>query len=170
MFLPLVMALSAATATMLRAGTGREVFISLSDRRMVIKEGDQVVASYPVAIGRPGHPTPTGEFTVIDVDDKPTGAPAVSARWMGFLRTTNKDGRVEFGIHGTQRTKTIGTRASHGCIRLRNQDAVEAFRLVGVGDRVHIFGMPHDQSAGSGATGRTRRQATSKRRPSASSP
>ncbi len=125
-----------------RGQTGREVFVSLADRIMIIEEGDNVLASYPIAIGRVDYPTPAGEFRVIDMDDSPTGAPGVSARWLGFLHTGNKEGRVELGIHGTKQTETIGTQASHGCVRLRNQDAIEAFSLLAIGDPIHILSTP----------------------------
>ena len=43
-----------------------------------------------------------------------------------------------FGIHGTNVPRSIGKAASHGCIRLRNQDAEDLFEKVRVGDVVEI--------------------------------
>jgi len=43
-----------------------------------------------------------------------------------------------YGIHGTNRPKSIGKAASHGCIRMRNQDVEELFTLVQVGDEVDL--------------------------------
>src|SRR5262249_28018353 len=115
--IPFVIAFSAAMAQAPRdksareassKPTGREVFISLTDRQMTIKQGDTVLASYPIAIGRAGYSTPTGEFHVIDMDANPTGAPDISGRWLGFLRTTTKQGRAWLGIHGTQEIQSIG--------------------------------------------------------------
>jgi len=137
--IPFVIAFSAATA-MAQAPrdksapeasskpAGREVLINLTNRQMTIKQGDTVLASYPIAIGQAGYPTPTGEFHVIDRDDNPTGAPDISGRWLGFLHTTTKHGRAWLGIHGTQNTQSIGRPASHGCIRLRIPDAIEALQ------------------------------------------
>ena len=42
-------------------------------------------------------------------------------------------------IHGTPDEASIGTRASHGCIRMRNEDVIELFDLVEPGDRVEII-------------------------------
>ncbi len=42
-------------------------------------------------------------------------------------------------IHGTPQEDRIGTPASHGCIRLRNQDVMELFNHMEVGDRVFIW-------------------------------
>ena len=41
-------------------------------------------------------------------------------------------------IHGTPDEAAIGTPASHGCIRMRNEDVIELFDLVEVGTRVEI--------------------------------
>jgi lipoprotein-anchoring transpeptidase ErfK/SrfK len=151
--IPFVIAVSAATAMAQAPGdksarltsskpTGREVFISLADRQMTIKQGDTVLASYPIGIGRAGYPTPIGEFHVIDMDDNPGGAPGISGRWLGFLHTSTKQGRAWLGIHGTEETESIGQPASHGCIRLRISDAIEAFSLLAIGDPIHIVGPP----------------------------
>ena len=43
-----------------------------------------------------------------------------------------------YGIHGTNRPTSIGKAASHGCIRMRNQDVEELFDLVQVGDEVEL--------------------------------
>src|SRR5262245_37209224 len=115
---------------------------------MTIKQGDTVLASYPIAIGRPGHPTPTGKFHVIDMDENPAGAPNIAGRWLGFLHTTTKQGRAWVGIHGTQKIQSIGRLTSDGCIRVRIPDAIEAFSLFAIGDPIHIVGPPPLASAG----------------------
>jgi len=79
---------------------------------------------------------------VIDMDDNPAGAPDISGRWLGFLHTTTKHGRAWLGIHGTQNIQSIGHPTSHGCIRLRIPDAIEAFSLLAIGDPIHIVGPP----------------------------
>jgi hypothetical protein len=43
-----------------------------------------------------------------------------------------------YGIHGTNMPNSIGRAASHGCIRMRNQDVEELFELVQVGDPVEL--------------------------------
>ena len=45
-------------------------------------------------------------------------------------------------IHGTPEEKTIGTKASYGCIRMRSQDVIELFDMVGTGARVHVMLQP----------------------------
>jgi len=57
----------------------------------------------------------------------------VGTRWIGL----SEHG---YGIHGTNAPGSIGKNASHGCIRLRNADVEQLFKLVAVGDEVEIFG------------------------------
>jgi len=62
----------------------------------------------------------------------PGGAPdnPLKARWMGIA------GGV--GIHGTAEPWSIGSAASHGCIRMRVSDVVDLYRRVPLGSRVLI--------------------------------
>lgn len=43
-----------------------------------------------------------------------------------------------YGIHGTTYDETIGTAASHGCIRMFNNDVKELYDIVGIGTSVVI--------------------------------
>jgi lipoprotein-anchoring transpeptidase ErfK/SrfK len=54
----------------------------------------------------------------------------IKARWMGIY-----DGA---GIHGTDARGSIGTNASHGCIRMLIEDVVELYDKVPVGAPVYI--------------------------------
>jgi lipoprotein-anchoring transpeptidase ErfK/SrfK len=62
----------------------------------------------------------------------PGGAPdnPLKARWMGIF-----DGA---GIHGTDAIGSIGTAASHGCIRMRIPDVIDLYDQVPVGAPVFI--------------------------------
>jgi lipoprotein-anchoring transpeptidase ErfK/SrfK len=62
----------------------------------------------------------------------PGGTPEnpLKARWMGIF-----DGA---GIHGTDAVGSIGTAASHGCIRMRIPDVEELYDQVPVGAPVYI--------------------------------
>ena len=107
--------------------------------------------SYGIAVGAPGFETPTGRFSIHNkaVDpawsapDEPwagayrnevvEGGAAdnpLKARWMGIV------GGV--GIHGTAAEDSIGTAASHGCIRMRVADVIDLYPRVPVGTAVLI--------------------------------
>ena len=107
--------------------------------------------SYGIAVGAPGFETPTGRFSIHNkavnpawsAPDEPwagayrnevvEGGSAenpLKARWMGIV------GGV--GIHGTAAEYSIGTAASHGCIRMRVADVIDLYDRVPIGTAVLI--------------------------------
>ncbi len=123
------------------------VVLRLGERRVYVYEGEEEVASYPVAIGKPGWETPTGNFKVIQLVENPkwqnpwTGEvmpagpnTALGLRWIGFWT----DGKDTIGFHGTPTVESIGYAASHGCVRMYNEDVVKLFQKVQVGTEVVV--------------------------------
>lgn len=90
---------------------------------------------YPVATGRGKTPTPVGDWKVNDKGVNWGGG--FGTRWLGI----NVPWGI-FGIHGTNEPWSIGRAASHGCIRMRNRDVEELYRLVPIGTPVKITGEP----------------------------
>lgn len=125
-----------------------QIVVDLGDLRLYLYRNGQLVKSYPVAAGQPAYPTPTGTYAVVNMTRDPTWLPPNSdwakeakpippgtenplgTRWMG----TSAPG---VGMHGVPPSEdaSIGTYASHGCIRMHNWDAVDLF------DRI-VIGMP----------------------------
>ena len=123
------------------------LLLKLSHRTVYVYQGQKLLASYPVAIGRPEFPTPTGEFQVNEMIVNPswqnpwTGeveAPgadgSLGLRWIGFTATP---GGV-IGFHGTPNLRSIGQAASHGCVRMRNEDIVNMYDHVKLGTTVRV--------------------------------
>ncbi|MDB9372261.1 L,D-transpeptidase [Nodularia sphaerocarpa] len=124
-----------------------EVVVNLSDRRTYVYKKGEVIASYPIAIGKEGWETPTGSFRVTDmqqypiwqhpITDKvfPSGADSpLGERWIGFW----SDGRNEIGFHGTPDTHLLGAAISHGCLRMRNDDVRLLYEQVNIGTLVSV--------------------------------
>jgi lipoprotein-anchoring transpeptidase ErfK/SrfK len=44
-----------------------------------------------------------------------------------------------YGLHGTDEPESIGQSASHGCVRLRNEDIETLYRIVPIGTVVYIY-------------------------------
>jgi lipoprotein-anchoring transpeptidase ErfK/SrfK len=104
---------------------------------------------YPIAVGKSSHPTPAGNFRVITKQVNPTWFPPNSpwaaglgpvppgpgnplgTRWIGTSAPA-------IGIHGTPVPSSIGTRASHGCIRMYIRDVERLYTQVSIGTRVYI--------------------------------
>lgn len=96
--------------------------------------------TYKIALGKPETPTPVGVFFVIN-KYKNWGS-GFGSRWIGLSVPWGF-----YGIHGTNRPHSIGTDASHGCIRMHNRDVEDLYERVGIGTKViilgHVLGEPH---------------------------
>jgi len=124
-----------------------KVVVDLSDHRTYVYVGNDVIASYPIAIGKKGWETPTGSFKVMHMRHFPvwrhpitgkvfeagTNSP-LGDRWIGFW----SDGRNEIGFHGTPDVDLLGTAVSHGCLRMRNSDVRLLYEQVGLGTTVVV--------------------------------
>lgn len=124
--------------------TTLRIVVNLSARRLTLYRANRIVLRAPVAIGQAGTPTPTGPLFAI-AERIPTNLPQgflgpFVFALTGYSETLNEfaggDGRV--AIHGTSLPELIGTRASHGCIRMRNADIVRLSRVVRAGTPVAI--------------------------------
>ena len=120
----------------------RRIVVSIPDRKLALVENGRVVKVYPVAVGAPANPSPTGEFKIVTRIPDPTYyAPGkviepgpdnpLGTRWIGLSLKS-------FGIHGTNEPRSIGRRASHGCIRMRKHDVEDLFERVREGDAVEL--------------------------------
>ncbi len=114
----------------------------------------QHVRSYQVAVGMEGLATPAGRYLINSRSDKPAwrapdsdwvpesirgqvfkfGNPdnPIKGRWLGIY-----DGA---GIHGVDPDEydSLGTAASHGCVRMRIPDVIELYDRVSLGTPVRI--------------------------------
>ena len=106
------------------------IFIDRKNHILILYDGYDVVKTYPVAVGKPTTPTPTGSFFIINKAINPGGSFGV--RWMG-LDTPG------IGIHGTNKPESIGKSASNGCIRMQNKDILELSNTVDIGTPVDII-------------------------------
>jgi hypothetical protein len=106
--------------------------------------------TYPIAVGQQGLETPAGLYDIQSMQVNPSwhvpnsawaGSLAgrvippgpqdpLKARWMGF------NGGA--GIHGTDAVGSLGSAASHGCIRMAVPDVIALYKHMSVGDPVYI--------------------------------
>jgi lipoprotein-anchoring transpeptidase ErfK/SrfK len=122
----------------------RKIVVSIPDRKLAVLEAGRVVKIFPTAVGAPKSPSPTGSYTIVLRLTDPTWygkgkivppgkSSPIGTRWLGLSVKG-------YGIHGTNNPNSIGRNASHGCIRLRNQDIEQLFGMVSVGDAVELVG------------------------------
>jgi lipoprotein-anchoring transpeptidase ErfK/SrfK len=121
-----------------RAADGVQLRASLGQKRLVIMDGGQVVREFGIAIGSPKFPTPTGQFTVRKMIWNPGWVPPKNRAWARGKRPSQPGDpnspmqtvkiffrEPYYYIHGTNNPQSIGTAASHGCLRMDPLDAAE---------------------------------------------
>ena len=148
-----VMAMAAAEALAQdkAARPARRIVVSIPDRKLAVLEDDRVVKVYQTAVGKPATPSPEGTFTIVTQIPEPTWytkgrivppgkTNPLGTRWLGLSAKG-------YGIHGTNVPSSIGKNASHGCIRMRNRDVEQLFKMVAVGDSVELIGERSDEIA-----------------------
>jgi lipoprotein-anchoring transpeptidase ErfK/SrfK len=110
----------------------------------------KLAKTYTIAVGQAGLETPAGLYSINDKQVNPSWhvpdsawagdlagkvippgpADPLKARWMGFY-----DGA---GVHGTDDVASLGTAASHGCIRMAIPDVIELYDQVPVGTPIYV--------------------------------
>ncbi len=110
----------------------------------------KLAKTYTIAVGQQGLETPAGVYTIDDKQVNPSwhvpdsawaGSLAgkvippgpedpIKARWMGFFNGA--------GIHGTDEVSSLGTAASHGCVRMAIPDVIELYDQVPLGTPIYI--------------------------------
>ena len=135
----------------LRRAYGTVITVDREHFRLRLFKGLRIAKRYPIAVGMAGLDTPAGLYRIHDKQVNPAwyvprsawagslqgqtipgGAPdnPLKARWLGIANG--------IGIHGTAEDWSIGSRASHGCIRMHVSDVIDLYPRVPVGTSVLI--------------------------------
>ena len=122
---------------------------SIGQRKVRLIRNGKVWKTYPIAVGQPAYPTPTGEYEINDKQVDPTWYPPDSpwaaelssipagpgnplgTRWIGTTAPA-------IGLHGTYADYSVGTAASHGCMRMHIPDVEELYDQVTIGMKISI--------------------------------
>lgn len=111
------------------------IIIDMDNLTLTIFNGGEPYKKYPVAMGKYETPTPVGNWEILSMNTDPPDV--MGTRWMGLNIPYG-----QYGIHGTNNPHSIGSFASHGCIRMFNNDAEEIYRMVTASTPVIIIGTP----------------------------
>jgi lipoprotein-anchoring transpeptidase ErfK/SrfK len=110
----------------------------------------KLAKTYTVAVGQEGLETPAGLYHIQEKEENPSWhvpdsawagdlagqvippgpADPIKARWMAIFEGA--------GIHGTEETESLGSAASHGCVRMSIPDVEELYDQVEVGTPIYI--------------------------------
>ena len=125
--------------------------VNRSAYRISLYKNLKLTRTYGIAVGQAGLETPAGRYSIESKQVNPAwhvpnsdwagslagqvipgGAPnnPLKARWLGIY--------AGVGIHGTADEGSIGSNASHGCIRMRVAEVIELFDQVPVGAPIYI--------------------------------
>ena len=142
-----------------RAQPGYSVEIDLEQQTAYLIQGRRIVLASPISSGRSGHLTETGSFKIIEKERNhvsslygkivdrtgrtvvadadadmavPRGGKFLPAPMRYFMRF-----HAATGMHAGY---LPGYPASHGCVRMPEQNAIAFFNAVEVGTPVHVFG------------------------------
>jgi len=111
------------------------IIIDMDRLTLTLFDGGEPIRQYPVAMGKYETPTPTGNWEIVSHDRNPPDV--MGSRWLGLNIPYGS-----YGIHGTNAPYSIGSFASHGCIRMHNTHVEEIYALVTASTPVIIIGSP----------------------------
>jgi lipoprotein-anchoring transpeptidase ErfK/SrfK len=130
---------------------GMTIVVRTTTNKLYLYDGVKLVKTYDVATGAPQYPTPHGHFEIINKRINPAWINPALDTW-----GKNEPAMIPPGpdnplgtraldlnapgirIHGTPNDASIGSAASHGCIRMHIPDSEQLFGLVDVGTQVFI--------------------------------
>lgn len=111
------------------------IMIDVSDQQLILLLDGYPYRSYPVSVGKDKTPSPVGHWKILT--KRKNWGSGFGSRWMHLSIPWGV-----YGIHGTNKPWSIGTRASGGCIRMHNKDVEDLYTLVSIGTPVSIYGAP----------------------------
>ena len=140
---------AAVTTNDLKKKYNTIITVDKSHFKLRLFKGLKFKKSYGVAVGQPAYPTPSGLFAIQNKQVDPMWS-VPNSPWAGELQGTTVDGGSAanplkarwmgivngVGIHGTGEDYSIGSPASHGCIRMHVADVKDLFDRVPVGTPV----------------------------------
>jgi lipoprotein-anchoring transpeptidase ErfK/SrfK len=115
------------------------VVVDKSELCLYYIEDNEISDIYPIAIGTPRTPTLEGTFVVTNKLVTSPGGDWGARRIVLFTRGIDSVYRYTgYNIHGTNQPASIGKMASHGCVRMFNEDAITLYNRVSKGFEVFI--------------------------------
>jgi lipoprotein-anchoring transpeptidase ErfK/SrfK len=124
--------------------------VSVTDNTLKLYERGKVTRQFGVSTGTGGYPTPIGLFTVVDKEEWPSWFNPHAPWSLGMPEVIGPGRNNPLGtralylsvsgilIHGTPHDYSIGTNASHGCIRMHISDSEALYPMIPVGTPVLI--------------------------------
>lgn len=114
------------------------IVIDKSDFKLYWVKNNRLVKAYPIAIGRSGMETPApATWKILAKYHTSPGSVYGPRKMRMFRQRGSRFVFTAYAIHGTNQEWVIGTKASHGCIRMYNRDVRQLFPQVPMGTLVY---------------------------------
>jgi lipoprotein-anchoring transpeptidase ErfK/SrfK len=129
-----------------RAAYDQVLLVRIGENKLYLYQDGRISHSWPVATGQPEYMTPTGVYEVTEKRYLPTWINPAPTTWgkdmpaeippgpgnpLGVRAINWSAPAIRF--HGTEATYSLGYNASHGCVRMSNEDVVELYDMIDVG-------------------------------------
>lgn len=115
---------------------GRWIWIDIHNKSLTLYEGKEALKRYAIATGTADTPSPIGVYRIRNRFSSELGG--FGTRFLGLNVPWG-----QYGIHGTNKPASIGSNASHGCIRMHVKDAEELYGMAPDGAVVVLEGGPY---------------------------
>jgi lipoprotein-anchoring transpeptidase ErfK/SrfK len=121
---------------------GLSLEADISERKLILRDGGEVVHEFTVAVGKGSKPTPRGNYKVRKIvwnpawvppdepwaKNKSPQPPGAKANPMKLVKIFFKE--PDYYMHGTGDLESLGDAASHGCLRMDPDDAYRLARYL----------------------------------------
>jgi lipoprotein-anchoring transpeptidase ErfK/SrfK len=122
------------------------LLVRIGENKLYLYEDGKITHEWPVATGQPSYMTPTGLFEIVEKRYMPTWVNPAPDTWGASMPASIPPGygnplglralnwsAPAIRFHGTSATYSLGYNASHGCVRMANEDVIELYDMVEVG-------------------------------------
>jgi lipoprotein-anchoring transpeptidase ErfK/SrfK len=116
---------------------------NLGARILFVTRGDSTLKSYAVAVGQEKYPTPLGTYTIRKMVWNPSWRPPPEAEWAKGKKAKGPGDpgnpmkvvkiffrEPDYYIHGTGDLESLGSAASHGCLRMDPNEIADLAKLI----------------------------------------
>jgi lipoprotein-anchoring transpeptidase ErfK/SrfK len=127
---------------------------NLRARILTVQRGDSTLKTYAVAVGQDTYPTPLGSFSIRKIVWNPSWHPPPNSEWAKG-KTAKGPGdpgnpmkvvkiffeEPDYYIHGTDDVESLGSAASHGCLRMDPDEVADLAKII-----MEHGGQPHEEN------------------------
>lgn len=106
------------------------ILVDVESSKLYLLDNGKGVKEYSCSGGKWNTPSPIGTWKIIH---KAKWGEGFGGSWLGLNVPWG-----DFGIHGTLNPQSVGWASSHGCIRMKNDEVAELYKIVSIGTRVTI--------------------------------